>query len=935
MFCFQKSKTGGGNGSSHTLEAKLEDVIDLDFSNSDVSLLLLDDTKLAEGKNINMPVATDAAGNPVKRESGSLQSSLLNSSNNASMLLMKSLLQENQFSHSHNSSMHSVGSTGASSSLPAGVLGSIGGSDGLKLHSCGVDPTTGSLTLFGQAGAGSGSGAVLNNSRLSAGVGRSSNTSTAAGVGGGAGDTPDAGGFDGGYEDNAYGGDEDNAYGGYDAFDQGDATDNGDSASANMRHSRPAAPLLDLSSEEELAELKVQQMLTLLDPHEEYATVNTNTNTVSKQPSHALRRGKPFKIPTLWRETIDRTSTGDSASSSSSSNSESVAPSLGSILSDQYLCRPKASGDAIETSTSAAEPDSWLHRRYLTPLRPHASMNPFDTKKLAFPAAMQDCYNAQKKAVLLKRLQQNRAAFSRRTARGGGGVLAALQSDDDVALNHLLSTGADAAAAGGLEHSYHHPVYDPAASGAGADNDGYDGGGDEMEGYWFRDELQNDDDMAAGGGALAAAAGVDGAASGAGMEIANRFEDEDEEEEWVLAQRVERALNSTLSGAVGATSYETLCRQHIANFNKDAEAYAQESQLARRVADWTAKLEPLLALEEQRMGGGEGGGEVNSPCDVGVYSSKVLTAVGQLSPDEPTPAEEDSEAAAPAAGDIAAMPTVVRVQFPELVSQVRSNDVADETLKSQNSAATTNTSVVDNVKASVGLTSVNDVSRLFMACLQLANLGEIVIIPAGYAAEQAAALVTTAVQLQGLQANQADMSQTLPPGANKAPKKKARGKRTREDIEEEEAALLLAQKCAAPSEATLELTAKLLRDFHENAAAGSSESAALAAGSAFSICRLAGAGTQRPKNLLQGGEEGIKPIARKTIGSIVAESAAPNVTAKAEVQSEAEVQPKTVSRARAATKRGATVSDEASTASAERGSTGRATRSTRSGRANL
>lgn len=1055
----------------------MEDIIDLDFSVSDVALLLLDDTKIIEGKNINLPVPVDSEGNPLRRESGngagkstgSLQSSLLNVSHNTSMVMMKSLLQENQFANSQNNSMHNSSSMGSGvgwmggaadgySALPRGVLGGIGGSDGLKLHSCGVDPTTGSLTLFGQQGQqgqGQGPNSMLNTSRLSM---TNMNTTTNANILSNSRSDPNATSvlplqYDTGV------GDDDNEYDSNNHYDDDGAGNEGDqqqqqqqqlhtemdtlTAPANMRHSQPPAALINLSAlsaEEELQELqelKIRQMLTLLDPHEEYSTVNQTTHTVTKQPSHALRRGKPFKIPTLWKDTISRNAV--ETTNTVTGAGAGAAPSLGSVLNDQYMCNSRRSSNEMSTtSSSTANSSSWMTRRYLSIPQARCSsstvtttagggtnsstgfgcssspalvvFNPQDAKKLQYPAALQDCYTAQKKALLLRRLQQNRTAFTATINRrrqqqqqqqvGGSAaeLAAALENDDDAALDHLLAstnanTNANSDAAEGEAHnnSYHHPSYDPQAGAeTGGDNDGYDGGGDgdEMDGYWFRDELQNDDDDDTGAAAASASssgaiAGVDGFVSSTAVNravnatdigtafIGNRFEDEDEEEEWLLTQRVERALNSSLAGtpgSAGTVSYETLCRQHIANFNKDAEVYAQESQLARRVAEWTAKLEPLLAREEALMNGtntdsGSGNAVLPSPCDIGVFSTRILTAVRQLSPpdkinDEGVHGEKEDEAAETVGMKKMMMPTVVRVQFPELVAQVQRNTAAEEQAAEVSRAGSARTSVsgstprvslgtvvddanVDQANAmgnkadatpslpaintiTATTTTVNDVSRLFMACLQLANLGEIVIIPAGCGAEQAASLVTTAVQLQRIQQtsthgggisssmNQQQLQGLVSSaGGGKLSKKKVKGggKRSRGELEAEEeeeaatatataAAVISEANTATPSEATLALTAKLLREFHKNASAStgtgasSSSSSSNSAGTsidpfdnsalAFSICRItsdsntdSGSGTGTGTGTLVGASGAhVTSRAVTGIGRIVAKSAA-------------------------------------------------------------
>jgi len=135
-------------------------------------------------------------------------------------------------------------------------------------------------------------------------------------------------------------------------------------------------------------------------------------------------------------------------------------------------------------------------------------------------------------------------------------------------------------------------------------------------------------------------------------------------EEVELARRVERALSEGFS-QTESNSYEMLCRRHIQNFMQGAEQYARETQLSKRVSEWTKRLEPLLKEEEKA--------EV---FDIHQYSDKLLTKVVEVLKEPENPVSPDI------------------VSFNEIV-------------EGQSSA---------------------EVCRVFLACLQLANVGNLDVI---------------------------------------------------------------------------------------------------------------------------------------------------------------------------------------------------------------
>jgi len=61
-------------------------------------------------------------------------------------------------------------------------------------------------------------------------------------------------------------------------------------------------------------------------------------------------------------------------------------------------------------------------------------------------------------------------------------------------------------------------------------------------------------------------------------------------------------------------SYEDLCRSHIENYLASAESFVIETSLTKRVADWKAKLEPILSRQEEAK-----------PFDIHSYGENLIT----------------------------------------------------------------------------------------------------------------------------------------------------------------------------------------------------------------------------------------------------------------------------------------------------------------------
>jgi hypothetical protein len=155
-------------------------------------------------------------------------------------------------------------------------------------------------------------------------------------------------------------------------------------------------------------------------------------------------------------------------------------------------------------------------------------------------------------------------------------------------------------------------------------------------------------------------------------------------EEQLLSRRVEGVLREaglsctgdvldvgerSHSGLNYTNTFENLCRQHIKNFMRGAETYARETNLSKRVSEWTSRLEPILLDQEQRP-----------EFDIHAYSDKALEKVA--------------------------------LRSKELVLEKSSS-------KDENGPAQVHFSDVVKGESSF------EVGRIFLACLQLANLGNL------------------------------------------------------------------------------------------------------------------------------------------------------------------------------------------------------------------
>lgn len=180
--------------------------------------------------------------------------------------------------------------------------------------------------------------------------------------------------------------------------------------------------------------------------------------------------------------------------------------------------------------------------------------------------------------------------------------------------------------------------------------------------------------------------------------LAELLNEEDE-----LARRVELALCEGFSQSQ-SNSYEMLCRRYIDNFMRGAEQYARETNLSRRVNEWTSKLEPQLRAQEE------------APVfDIHEYSDKVLTQLSNM--------------------DVASKENGT-VSFTECVQGKSSAEVC----------------------------------RVFLACLQLANTGNLEVVPTFPASSDAgsASQVLQSKSKSKLKAGKTVESQGVATGASAA-----------------------------------------------------------------------------------------------------------------------------------------------------------------------
>mgnify|MGYP003386715409 CR=1 FL=1 len=322
------------------------------------------------------------------------------------MVLMRSLLQETHHrqhnSSSLNNSISSNQSGGIAAALPSGVLDNLRGSSALNLHSCNIDSNTGALMMLGGANLGGNGSMSANHSMIGGRFSTLSNNSFRASETG-TGTGPTSGGLQ---QDIPMETEEHN--GGYDYATDGH--DDNDDDYAPMTSMASALTEFPMENEDEI---KIQGLLHNLDPHEEY----------SSGSSHSLKKGRPYRAPTLWNDTIQRSGALNDTDETETetpdpTNKHTIAPSLSEVLADQYY---NTDNDYDNTRVS------WFGQRYMVPINLYPSLASTNTstntnaagkakyssydcfsKKKLFYAPFQKAFSIHKKIQLVSRLQKHR-----------------------------------------------------------------------------------------------------------------------------------------------------------------------------------------------------------------------------------------------------------------------------------------------------------------------------------------------------------------------------------------------------------------------------------------------------------------------------------------------------------------------------------------------
>lgn len=274
------------------------------------------------------------------------------------------------------------------------------------------------------------------------------------------------------------------------------------------------------------------------------------------------------------------------------------------------------------------------------------------------------------------------------------------RSEEGRYQNLLVGQG-PAATGGSLNVSRHEALwsqdYDDGDNDMGGGGFYDDGGADD--GYAFADGPGNEGegDNLGGFSSRRASSAADVLGDGGDQGFGGGGDDFlQESEEEALARRVAMVLNDELNQS-NRTSYESICQKYIANFSNGADAFARysfayfeciwcllflkplahrETQLSRRVAEWTQRLEPILQQQEEA-----------AQFDIHAYCEQFLEEVdGAIAVHAEDHEDEEEEGEVSAEG----------VSFGEVVAGKPSGEVC----------------------------------RIFLACLQLVNHGNISITPA-------------------------------------------------------------------------------------------------------------------------------------------------------------------------------------------------------------
>eukprot|EP00457_Paulinella_chromatophora_P001918 gb/GEZN01001920.1/.p1 GENE.gb/GEZN01001920.1/~~gb/GEZN01001920.1/.p1 ORF type:complete len:787 (-),score=115.36 gb/GEZN01001920.1/:386-2716(-) len=96
-------------------------------------------------------------------------------------------------------------------------------------------------------------------------------------------------------------------------------------------------------------------------------------------------------------------------------------------------------------------------------------------------------------------------------------------------------------------------------------------------------------------------------------------------------QETELAVEFSQESSLDATTYDELCRRHVDAYMKSSEAFLTETKLMKRVSQWEERLLPILKREEERV-----------VFDIDLYGNRLLSHLQQLSLQENPAAPQDT-----------------------------------------------------------------------------------------------------------------------------------------------------------------------------------------------------------------------------------------------------------------------------------------------------
>ena len=160
-------------------------------------------------------------------------------------------------------------------------------------------------------------------------------------------------------------------------------------------------------------------------------------------------------------------------------------------------------------------------------------------------------------------------------------------------------------------------------------------------------------------------------------------------------------------------SYEALCRRHIEGFALGAEQYARETQLSKRVNEWTGRLESILADQDS-----------SRPFDIHEYSKEVLLDARSIMVRRGRMAANSMAANSMAANDDHDGHDDHNHDGVASAAAAAADDDDDDPNDSIGEGSNNILQFGDIVEGR----QKSDVCRYFLSCLQLANFGNIELI---------------------------------------------------------------------------------------------------------------------------------------------------------------------------------------------------------------